>query len=254
MWTKGLSRKARYRTERCFYHERSGPHVTFFTLLSVVQELNQQIVFKTLQHAVIEQRDGKFFLRAMSGAAVFHNGTTVTEEEEIHHTDRVMFGSNYVLRFHHPELHEQWVEERTNAGENAELRDVYSWDVAQKEFAIAQVWHQSVGDSNCLGRRSCWSNWEHGSRDGQTENGKVRMHYSIVFHTPCTMVVHIVGSLYDIIREKEITEHIARLIGLGAAESDPVKKEVGLNLCPGMAWQLRKYPCSWSWSKMRWRP
>eukprot|EP01086_Lenisia_limosa_P004239 TRINITY_DN19313_c0_g1_i2.p1 TRINITY_DN19313_c0_g1~~TRINITY_DN19313_c0_g1_i2.p1 ORF type:complete len:516 (-),score=131.52 TRINITY_DN19313_c0_g1_i2:32-1516(-) len=137
------------------------------------------------EHAVIEQRDGKFFLRAMSGAAVFHNGTTVTEEEEIHHTDRVMFGSNYVLRFHHPELHEQWVEERTNAGENAELRDVYSWDVAQKEFAIAQ----GGGLADQIE-----------SMGAETDRQRTE-------------------------REKEITEHIARLIGLGAAESDPVKKE-----------------------------
>ena len=54
------------------------------------------------QHALIENNNGSVFITPQGRAKTFLNGNEISERKEMHHHDRLMFGSNNLYVFHHP--------------------------------------------------------------------------------------------------------------------------------------------------------
>jgi len=45
-------------------------------------------------------------IKCLSGAKLLVNGQAVTKEQELHHHDRVLFGSSHLYVFHSPKVSE----------------------------------------------------------------------------------------------------------------------------------------------------
>ncbi|XP_025096208.1 kinesin-like protein KIF28P [Pomacea canaliculata] len=55
------------------------------------------------EHAVVSNKKGTITLKPCGSAKVLVNGQPLTSEITLHHNDRVLFGSNHLYVFHHPQ-------------------------------------------------------------------------------------------------------------------------------------------------------
>ncbi|ELU00840.1 hypothetical protein CAPTEDRAFT_171489 [Capitella teleta] len=55
------------------------------------------------QHAIVENsKNNKVMLKPCPGAKILLNGNEIKDKKELHHHDRILFGSNNLFAFHHP--------------------------------------------------------------------------------------------------------------------------------------------------------
>ena len=54
------------------------------------------------EHAVIENKKGKVTLIPKGNSRIVLNGNEISSKKELHHHDRLMFGSSNLYVFHHP--------------------------------------------------------------------------------------------------------------------------------------------------------
>ncbi|XP_076461788.1 kinesin-like protein KIF28 [Babylonia areolata] len=78
-------------------------------------------------HAVVTNKKGTVTLKPESGAKVLVNGQPVKAETTLRHNDRVLFGSNHLYVFHHPQDEAKMLKEGTPLKEP-------SYDDAQQEI------------------------------------------------------------------------------------------------------------------------
>ncbi|XP_072041898.1 kinesin-like protein KIF28P [Amphiura filiformis] len=55
------------------------------------------------EHAVVTNRKGQIVVKPCPNAKVLINGNELTDRVELHHNDRIMFGSRHLYVFHHPQ-------------------------------------------------------------------------------------------------------------------------------------------------------
>ncbi|XP_022096862.1 kinesin-like protein KIF28P [Acanthaster planci] len=79
-------------------------------------------------HATVTNKKGVCVLQPSPGAKVLLNGKDLIDKAELHHNDRVMFGSSHLYVFHHP----QDLAKNQKAGKKEEK---VTYDTAQEEIA-----------------------------------------------------------------------------------------------------------------------
>ncbi|KAK7109967.1 hypothetical protein V1264_013913 [Littorina saxatilis] len=79
------------------------------------------------QHAVVTNKKGAVTLKPESGAKLLVNGQVIKSEATLHHNDRVLFGSNHLYVFHHPQ------DEAKKAKEGKPVKEP-TYDEAQEEI------------------------------------------------------------------------------------------------------------------------
>ncbi|XP_038044731.1 kinesin-like protein KIF28P [Patiria miniata] len=80
------------------------------------------------EHATITNTKGVCVLQPCPGAKVLLNGQDLIDKAELHHNDRIMFGSSHLYVFHHP----QDLAKNQKAGKKEEK---VTYDTAQEEIA-----------------------------------------------------------------------------------------------------------------------
>ncbi|KAL8576237.1 hypothetical protein ACOMHN_006160 [Nucella lapillus] len=78
-------------------------------------------------HGVVVNKKGSVTLKPESGAKVLVNGQVIKSEATLHHNDRVLFGSNHLYVFHHPQ------DEARKLKEGAPAKEP-TYDEAQEEI------------------------------------------------------------------------------------------------------------------------
>ncbi|XP_005092304.1 kinesin-like protein KIF28P [Aplysia californica] len=79
-------------------------------------------------HATVTNKKGTVSLKPVGEAKIMVNGKVIKQDTELHHNDRVLFGSNHLYVFHHPQDEAKQVK----AGKGVEAP---TYDTAQEEIA-----------------------------------------------------------------------------------------------------------------------
>ncbi|XP_072032274.1 LOW QUALITY PROTEIN: kinesin-like protein KIF28P [Amphiura filiformis] len=101
-------------------------------------ELNGLSIQK--EHAIVTNDGGKVFIeKACAEAKLLVNGDSVMNKQELDHNDRVMFGSNHLYVFYHPDLYKANPKNYTQ---------IITYEMAQGEIAAQSGFDMSAKHSN----------------------------------------------------------------------------------------------------------
>ncbi|KAK6165825.1 hypothetical protein SNE40_022663 [Patella caerulea] len=93
------------------------------------------------EHAVITNNNNTVKIRPQVSAKVMVNGQEIKSETTLHHNDRVMFGSNLLFAFHHPQELEKQVKEGIKI-------ETPTYDSAQEEIAQKSGLMKDIGGAD----------------------------------------------------------------------------------------------------------